>query len=533
MAKHTTDAETSPPPRQSQTTLDCFQRRRMDNSTSNRLTTSITKWVAKACRPVNVVDDEGLLEIIHIASNDYTGFNSIQFNFIYIALFTIATVTSKIHDSYEKEKAKVEEALRQTNTVALTGDYWTSLSNHSYLGVTAHYFDTHWKLRSHALTVMKTDERHYANVCAEHFLQVARQWNIELKISSLTTDSARNMIAAARQLPFEHMPCIAHSLHRAITVSLQNSPFDSALAKCRKVVGHFKHSPANAAELEQQQVTHHQKKESLTQEVSTRWNSTLEMIKRIQRNKEPLRETLTLHASNINMPTAAELDKLKRLETVLEHCRYVSQLLGGEENFVTCSVVLPALCHLPRVMEVSEDDPAYMIKFKETFTTDMDKRKEKTNITWLRVASALDPRFKDLKCLSRADRAEVWSSICALLQERGEGLAQQNKPVTTEPPKKMSRLMSVPDSSSDDEEDCIEKCVERYKAEPSIGIEDCPLQWWSKHEGGHSEMANLARRYLTVFMSGHVVQKKRAALSSENVNRLVCLSNWLSGKKGK
>ncbi|XP_057179364.1 E3 SUMO-protein ligase ZBED1-like [Triplophysa rosa] len=178
---------------------------------------------------------------------------------------------------------------------------------------------------------MKTDERHYANVCAEHILQVARQWNIELKISTLTTDSARNMIAAATQLPFEQMPCIAHSLHRAITVSLQNSPFDSALAKCRKVVGHFKHSPA---ELEQQQVTHHQKIESLTQEVSTRWNSTLEMIKRIQRNQEPLREALTLHASNINMPTAAELDKLKRLETVLEHCRYVSQLLGGE-NFVS------------------------------------------------------------------------------------------------------------------------------------------------------------------------------------------------------
>lgn len=310
MAKHTADAESSHPPRQRQTTLDSFQQRRMDNSTSNILTTAIAKWVATACRPVNVVEDEGLLEIIRIASNNST-----------YELPSRATVTSKIHNSYEEEKAKVEEALRQTNTVALTGDYWTSLSNDSYLGFTAHYFDTHWNLRSHALTVMKTDERHYADVCAEHFLQVARQWNIELKISTLTTDSARNMIAAARQLPFEHMPCIAHSLHRAITVSLQNSPFDSALAKCRKVVGHFKHSPANASELEQQQVAHLQKKESLTQEVSPRWNSTLEMIKRVQRNQEPLRDALALHASNINMPTAAELDKLKRLETVLEQCR--------------------------------------------------------------------------------------------------------------------------------------------------------------------------------------------------------------------
>lgn len=216
----------------------------------------------------------------------------------------------------------------------------------------------------------------------------------------------------------------------------------------------------------------------------------------------------------------------------------MSTLLGGEK-FVSCSVVLPALCHLSRVMEVSEDDPAYMVRFKETFTTDMDKRKEKFNTTWLIVATSLDPRFKDLKCLSKADRSKAWNSICALLQERG--LPEHDKP---EPPKKRSCLMSMPESSSDEEEDYAEKCVERYKAEPSIGIEECPLQWWSKHEGAHSEMAYLAQRYLATpatsipcerlfSLSGHVVQKKRAALSSENVNRLVCLSSWLSVKKDK
>ncbi len=56
-------------------------------------------------------------------------------------------------------------------------------------------------------------------------------------------------------------------------------------------------------------------------------------------------------------------------------------------------------------MEVSEDDPAYMVKFKETFTADLEQRKDKTNMTWLRTA--LDLRFKDLKCLSKPDRAEV------------------------------------------------------------------------------------------------------------------------------
>ncbi len=69
MAKHTADAESSHSPRQRQTTLDSFQQRWTDSSTNKRLTTAIAKWVATACRPVNVVEDVGLLEIICIASN--------------------------------------------------------------------------------------------------------------------------------------------------------------------------------------------------------------------------------------------------------------------------------------------------------------------------------------------------------------------------------------------------------------------------------------------------------------------------------
>lgn len=88
----------------------------------------------------------------------------------------------------------------------------------------------------------------------------------------------------------------------------------------------------------------------------------------------------------------------------------------------------------------------------------------------------------------------------------------------------------------------MDRCIERYKSEPMIGIEDSPQEWWSTHEASHSEMASLARKYLVTpatsvpcerlfSLSGHVVQKKRASLLSENVNRLVCLSNWLKDKK--
>lgn len=101
------------------------------------------------------MDNNGLLEVIPITSHDYT----------YESPWRAANV-SKIHNLYEDKKADVQEALGQTRTVALTGDYWTSLGNHRYLRVTADYFDARW---SDALTVMKTEGRNFADVCAGHY----------------------------------------------------------------------------------------------------------------------------------------------------------------------------------------------------------------------------------------------------------------------------------------------------------------------------------------------------------------------------
>lgn len=97
--------------------------------------------------------------------------------------------------------------------------------------------------------------------------------------------------------------------------------------------------------------------------------------------------------------------------------------------------------------------------------------------------------------------------------------------------------MLAHESSSEGEEDSVDQCQERYRAEPLAGLDDCP-QEWSTHQGSHSDMARLAHKYLATpatsvpcerlfSLSGHVVQKKRASLLSENVDRLVLLSNRL------
>nr|XP_047126356.1 E3 SUMO-protein ligase ZBED1-like [Hydra vulgaris] len=531
-AMHTVDANKSSTQTNSggnlrQTTLDAARRRTTEKQKKDKITNAIAKWVATNCRPTSIVEDVGLKNVIRIATNDCTDEPPPR-----------RTIVRKIHELYENERTIKATTLQRAQTVALTGDYWTSLGNHNYLGVTVHYIDEQWKLHSRALTVMKTQERYFAETCAEHFIHVAQQWDILNKVSTLSTDCARNIVAAARHLPFERVPCVAHSLQRSVTVSLHNSAFDNALAKCRKVVGHFRHSPASAAELEKKQIELGQKKESLIQDIPTRWNSTLDMIKSVRRNEQPLSDVLTTHNTKVAMPTPAEMDKLQRLEKLLEPCRYVTELLGGE-TYVSCSVVLPALCHLSRVMESSDDDPAYVVKFKSMFRIDLETRKENANIAYLKIATALDPRFKDLKCIPRVERGEVWVSITNLLKEQRVIADEPVEAAISKPSKrKFALLVASSESDSEQEKDSIENNVRRYKAEPTISTEACPLQWWSKHAGSHNRLASIAQKYLATpatsvpcerlfSLAGHIVQKKRVSLSSENVNYLVCLSNWL------
>ncbi|KAL1262297.1 hypothetical protein QQF64_007562 [Cirrhinus molitorella] len=361
--------------------------------------------------------------------------------------------------------------------------HWTSISNHNYLGVTVHIIDCDWKLKSSALTVLKSVTRHYSDACAEQFLTVADEWGIREKVTTVGTDSARNMVAAARKLPFHHMPCAAHVLQRTITVCLSDSGFADTLTKCRKIVGHFKHSPANTEELHQQQTALGQQREQMIQDVSTRWNSSLEMITRLLRNEEAVKATLAQQKHKLVMLTATEWEKLRKLQMLLEPCKYVTDLLGGEA-YVSCSVVLPAFCHLNHVMRVSDEDPAYVARFKTAFIKDLAECQADMNGKWLKLATALDPRFKDLKCLSRGEREQVWSSLEKILQEEDTSADTPQPCEEHEPAKKKRKLLLGSDSDSE-EENHLSNALHRYRAEPCIGMDECPLKWWSAHAGAH------------------------------------------------
>ena len=55
---------------------------------------------------------------------------------------------------YDTEKTKVQSQLSSADGVALTVDFWMSVQNVSYMGVTAHYVSKKWKLHTNHIRLL-------------------------------------------------------------------------------------------------------------------------------------------------------------------------------------------------------------------------------------------------------------------------------------------------------------------------------------------------------------------------------------------
>ncbi|GAA6072001.1 myosin heavy chain, skeletal muscle-like isoform X2 [Tachysurus ichikawai] len=237
------------------------------------------------------------------------------------------------------------------------------------------------------------------------------------------------------------------------------------------------------------------------------------MITRLLRNEEAVKATLAYQKHKLVMLTAAEWDKLHKLQMLLEPCKYVTELLG-----------------------------AYVARFKTAFKKDLAERQAVMNNEWLKISSALDPRFKDLKCLARGEREQVWSSLEKILQVAEPSTHTPQSSEEHEPAKRRRILLLGSESDSEsEEENHVSNALQNYRAQPTIEMDKCPLEWWSVNAEAHIKLSSSARKYLATpattvpcerlfSLAGNIVQKKRASLNSKNVNKLVCLSNRLKEK---
>ncbi|XP_040181188.1 E3 SUMO-protein ligase ZBED1-like [Rana temporaria] len=461
---------------------------------------AIAQWIASSGRPTAIVDDDGLQTVLRIALQNQT------YN-----LPSRRTIDAVIGQMYNEKLTQHKKAIESIHSIALTTDFWTSNNNESYCGITGHWIDSDWKLTSVALGCLLVDERHTAENVAGFYKEFAATWNISDKICCIT-DNARNMVAAIGQTDFSHIPCIAHCLQLSILAGLKAADSSPLVAKCRHLVGHFKHSSANTSELKSSHSSVSSSKDvmfhKLQQDVATRWNSTYIMLARLLEVKDAVMQYHMDHPKNYSGPKLTEL------------------------------------------LRINDDDPGYIGRFKTATLNDFSNRIEGIDaLTMLQMAVALDPRYKKLTCLRREKREEVWTTLsnafrafhdrrqpagCPTgLEESNDGTKVKVVPVPKK--QKLTLLLSDSESQSSADESDAEHSAQaelmRYQVEDPIPETEDPLMWWKLNSHRFPGLSRFVQTILCVpatsvpcerlfSSSGYIVNKMRSCLLPENVNTL-------------
>ena len=99
-----------------------------------------------------------------------------------------------IQPMYEETKLVIKEELSKHNNIAITTDAWTSMTQQSYITVTAHVIDEDKsELKVYVLSTAEITERHTSENLMEHIDKVLQEYNISKEYSVTCNFNAINL----------------------------------------------------------------------------------------------------------------------------------------------------------------------------------------------------------------------------------------------------------------------------------------------------------------------------------------------------
>lgn len=236
---------------------------------STKITKAVAKFILLDMRPLSTVNDEGFQQLIKVLEPRYD-----------LSSRTYITETL-IPRMYEQTVELVKKDLEDAEFIALTTDGWTSRAAVSFNTVTAHLISSDWKLKDFVLSTSAMEEQHTGENLAAQFKDVAKEWGINLSDTAVTTDNAQNVVLAMEKCQLLcHVRCMAHILNLSTQKGLKVPGLQRLLGRVRSVVGFFHRSPTASSILNKTLVQLEIPTLRPIMDVSTRWNSTYDMLER-------------------------------------------------------------------------------------------------------------------------------------------------------------------------------------------------------------------------------------------------------------
>ena len=159
---------------------------------------------------------------------------------LWLSLTRLQHFSTKVMPETWKE---VEEQLATTDGCTVTIGPWTlSYQTCSYISLTVHLINDNFKPHSLCLQTLKVPQDHDTQSLHSMVPSLFQDWNISDKAPSVTTDNGMNIVNAIGHSGLEYVPCITHTLQLAVRKALQTPKVSNTIARCKKLVQHFKKS---------------------------------------------------------------------------------------------------------------------------------------------------------------------------------------------------------------------------------------------------------------------------------------------------
>ena len=287
------------------------------------ITRAIAVFIAGDLRPLSVVDRLAFRNMVHELDPQYK-------------LPTRRHFTEKVMPQlYAEVRTVVENKIKNAQHIALTTDSWTSRACESYIAVTAHFL-TNWVPHSFVLATRILEESHTGVNIGNALTDIMQEFKINRPSgTALVTDNAANIDIASRTAGLSpHIKCFAHTVNIACQKGVKVEAMQQLLSKVRRVVTFFHKSPTATAVLKAKQEHMQLEKHKLINDVSTRWNSTFEMLERFIEQQPAILATLgsTEIRKNAKDLISLSADDMNDLETeVLRPLKTITAIMCDEK----------------------------------------------------------------------------------------------------------------------------------------------------------------------------------------------------------
>lgn len=531
-----------------QTIISNFIPKKVTVTEKKKLDKLLLGLITKDYQPFSIVEDNGFVEFVHGLNPNYS-------------LPSRKVLSNSILPAaYEQCFNVVKNKMKDVQSVCLTTDCWTSSTNESYLGLTAHYITDDYSLNSVLLECKNNTASSSAENLAREIKQIINKFELQDKVLIVISDNGANVKSAiTKELKLNHFSCYAHTLNLIVQKSLE--PVQTLQQKVRTIVSHFKRSSQAQEKLFQfQREKGSALPKKLIQECPTRWNSTFFMFERFSELQDSIKSSVALinmdkdKESMIHVLTNEEWQICSELARILKPFEEISKQMCGE-TFLTGSQViimtrgLNASC--AKMMTVS---------FHNLVTTvvnnlQAEMKKRLYNIEWVKapaICTFLDPRFKTHGFSNPKAADDVKKHIIDLVtKDIHESLNSKETDSITkvQDHSSQNKNESVEFSAFEEIDSILSKVkptrtpltgaiteVQRYLEGDILDRHQDPLKWWNQNQHVYPHLSKLVQRRCNMVATsvpcerlfskaGYIISDRRTRLKPKKVQQITFLNS--------